>query len=221
MHFVAGLGNPGPKYTDTRHNVGFLVLDELARRWGLDIAKPQFGAVTAQGPIRNEKAVLFKPQQFMNRSGLPTRSIVSYFKAEAPSLIVVHDDVDLPFGSIRVKQGGGHGGHNGLRDIDRHMESNDYIRVRVGVGRPPEGWETADYVLGRWNETERQQIEDLIGQAADAVEHLLVHGLADAQNHFNEKTRRETGVLEDSQKALGLLSQKQLKNSPSPAGRGG
>jgi len=219
LYFVAGLGNPGLKYEDTRHNVGFLVLDELARRWGLAVVKSQFGALTGQGPIRDEKTVLLKPQQFMNRSGHPTRSIVSWFKSEAESLIVVHDDVDVAFGSIRVKQGGGHGGHNGLRDIDRHMESREYIRVRVGVSRPPEHWETADYVLGRWSPEQREGLEVAVGRAADAVEHILVQGVADAQNHFNEKERRPADASPPPGEALRPHVQKLF--SPSPLGLGG
>ncbi len=219
LYFVAGLGNPGSKYEDTRHNVGFLVLDELARRWGLEVVKPQFGALTAQGAIRDEKTVLLKPQQFMNKSGHPTRSVVSWFKAQTESLIVVHDDVDLAFGSIRVKQGGGHGGHNGLRDIDRHMESRDYIRVRVGVSRPPEHWETADYVLGRWSPDQREGLDVVVGRAADAVEHILVQGVSDAQNHFNEKERGPADVSLPRDGALRPHMSKLF--SPSPLGLGG
>ncbi len=218
MRFVAGLGNPGGKYKETRHNVGFLVLDELGRRWGCEIGKPQFGALVGQAAVHNESTVFMKPQQFMNRSGLPVRSIVSYFKESVEALIVVHDDVDLAFGQIRVKQGGGHGGHNGLRDLDRHMDSRDYVRVRVGIGRPPENWDTADYVLGRWASSERDVLDGHVGKAADAVEHILVHGLVDAQNHFNEKKRQEQAQKLPSDQGVSPSLLNQISNSPSQTG---
>ena len=218
MRFVAGLGNPGRKYEETRHNVGFLVLDELGRRWGCEIGKPQFGALVGQASVHNESTVFIKPQQFMNRSGQPVRSIVSYFKESTESLIVVHDDVDLAFGMIRVKQGGGHGGHNGLRDLDRHMESRDYVRVRVGVGRPPENWNTADYVLGRWAPEERDVLGAHVDKAADAVEHILTHGVKDTQNHFNEKGRQHSDTDAPTEQGASPSPIHQVSNSPSRTG---
>jgi PTH1 family peptidyl-tRNA hydrolase len=185
VRFIAGLGNPGRKYDGTRHNVGFLVVDRLAERWSIDCAKVQHGALVGSGPIKQEKAVLLKPQTFMNRSGHPTRSVVGYFKGQIDDLIVVHDELDLPFGAVRIKMGGGHGGHNGLRDLHKHMGGPGYIRVRVGIGRPPEGWETADYVLGKWNATEKDSLAEVVDKAADGVELFLTEGLEAAMNRFN------------------------------------
>lgn len=185
MRFIAGLGNPGRKYDGTRHNVGFSVVDRLAERWGIDCTKVQHGALVGSGPIKHDKAVLLKPQTFMNRSGHPTRSVVGYFKGQIDDLIVVHDELDLPFGAVRIKMGGGHGGHNGLRDLHKHMGGPGYVRVRVGIGRPPEGWETADYVLGKWNATENDSLAGVVDKAADGVELFLSEGLEAAMNRFN------------------------------------
>ncbi len=190
MRFLAGLGNPGRKYEGTRHNVGFLVVDRLAERWNIDCTKVQHGALVGSGPIRHEKTVLLKPQTFMNRSGHPTRSVVGYFKGQIDELIVVHDELDLPFGAVRIKKGGGHGGHNGLRDLHKHMGGPGYIRVRVGIGRPPEGWETADYVLGKWNATEKDSLAGVVDTAADGVELLVSDGLEAAMNRFNVRPGR-------------------------------
>ena len=162
-----------------------MVVDRLARRWAVDCSKSQFGALVGEGRIGQEKAVVAKPQSFMNRSGTPTRSLLAFYKATVERLIVVHDEVDLPFSSVRLKKGGGHGGHNGLRDLNRHLEDNGYYRVRVGVGRPPEGWDTADYVLGRFHAEERQDLDHLVDQAADAVERLIADGLEAAMNQFH------------------------------------
>ena len=131
-----------------------------------------------------------RPQSFMNRSGQPVHSLMGYFKLEPSDIVVVHDDLDLPFGRVQLKRGGGHGGHNGLRDINKHVGS-DYIRVRMGVGRPPEGWDTADYVLGKWNKVEQGEIDHVVDRGADAVEGVLRDGLEATMNVFN--VRREAG----------------------------
>ena len=197
MYFVIGLGNPGTRYQDTRHNAGFLAVEELARRWDFSAGKSQFGGLVQSGSIRSEKTLLLRPQQFMNRSGLPVQSAVAYYKGQTDHLIVVHDDVDLDMGTIRVKSGGGSGGHKGLRDIDQHLGVPDYVRVRVGVGRPPEGWDTADYVLGRWSEEDRSLLPSVISSAADAVELILSRGVLDAQNTYNTRNRSEEAPTDE------------------------
>lgn len=196
MWFVVGLGNPGRKYDETRHNAGFMVVDRLARRWGVDCSKSQFGALVGEGRIGQDKAVMVKPQSFMNRSGTPTRSLLGFYKAATDRLIVVHDEVDLPFESIRLKKGGGHGGHNGLRDLNKHLDDNGYYRVRFGVGRPPEGWDTADYVLGRFHAEEREDLDQVIDKAADAVERLMADGLDAAMNHFHIRNTSKPADLQ-------------------------
>ena len=186
---IAGLGNPGHRYEETRHNAGFLVIDELARRWGIDCSKKQLGADVGSGLVRDVRAVLVKPRQFMNRSGLPTRSLMGFYKSELDDVIVIHDDVDLDFGTVRVKRGGGAGGHNGLKDLDRHLGDRNYARVRFGVSRPPQGWDTADYVLGKWSAPERDTLDAVVGRCADAVETLLRDGLTATMNQFTVRPK--------------------------------
>lgn len=172
MHLVVGLGNPGRRYANTRHNAGFLVVDRLASRWGASLSKKQFKAEVGSVRIGTNSAVLCKPQTFMNLSGESVTSLRGYYKVDPSHVLVVHDDVDLPFGDVRVKSGGGHGGHNGLRDISKRI-GPAYGRVRFGVGRPPSGWDTADYVLGPWSRDESSQLDDAVDRAADAVELAL------------------------------------------------
>jgi peptidyl-tRNA hydrolase, PTH1 family len=197
MMFVAGLGNPGSKYEGTRHNAGFLVVDELVRRWGATLKSDRFGNLAGSAPIRGNKAVFAKPQKFMNLSGSPLRGLLGFYKGTVENLVVVHDEVDLPFGTLKIKLGGGHGGHNGLRDIHRHMGDNGYLRVRFGVGRPPAGWETADYVLGQWTNEEQAALGAAVDKAADAVETLVEKGLQAAMNqfHFRETPNKEPNSL--------------------------
>jgi PTH1 family peptidyl-tRNA hydrolase len=179
MHLVLGLGNPGLRYVDTRHNVGFLVADVLARRAATSIDREHAGALTARCMVAGEQAVLAKPQKFMNLSGAPGQALKDFYKVELPHVIVVHDDLDLPFADVRIKLGGGHGGHNGLRDLIVHMGAG-FVRVRVGVGRPPPGWDTADYVLGRWTSEEAASVGELTERAADATSLVVREGLARA-----------------------------------------
>ena len=191
MRLVVGLGNPGRRYVQTRHNVGFMVIETLANRWNIPADGKQLGALVGGGRVADGKAMLVRPQAFMNRSGQPVRSLMGYFKLESSDIIVVHDDLDLPFGRVQLKRGGGHGGHNGLRDINKHVGS-EYIRVRMGVGRPPEGWDTADYVLGKWNPTEKTEIESILDRGADAVEGVLRDGIDAAMNVFNTRHRADS-----------------------------
>ena len=184
MRLVVGLGNPGRRYVQTRHNVGFMVVDNLAKRWTIPADGKQLGALVGGGRVADCKTMLVRPQSFMNRSGQPVRSLMGYFKVGPSDIIVVHDDLDLPFGRVQLKRGGGHGGHNGLRDLNKHV-GNDYVRVRIGIGRPPEGWETADYVLGKWNPAEKSEIENILDRGADVVEGVLRDGIEAAMNVFN------------------------------------
>ena len=185
MHLIVGLGNPGTKYQQTRHNIGFDVVDCLSSRWSAPCSTKQFGALIIKARVANASTVLAKPQTYMNRSGQPTVSLKGYYRIESDSVVVIHDDLDIPFGQLRVKRGGGHGGHNGLRDIKRVFGGEDFIRVRCGVSRPPEGWETANYVLGRWTSDEQSHLADVVSTAADAAECILSDGVAAAMNRFN------------------------------------
>ena len=203
MKLVLGLGNPGRKYAGTRHNVGFLVVDRLASRSGDSVTTKQFGALVGKALVGSRPAVLAKPQGYMNRSGQPAASLRGYYKLDNDEVIVVHDDLDLPFGEVRVKQGGGHGGHNGLRDLSRAL-GGTYLRVRVGVGRPPQGWDPADYVLGKWTQVEQESLDTIVDQAADAVEAVARDGVGTAMNQFNVREGRQSaGASSPTQSARG------------------
>jgi len=193
MWLVVGLGNPGRRYASTRHNIGFDVIENLANRWSIPSEGKQLGSLVGSGRLGNEKALLVRPQSFMNLSGQPVRSLMGYFKLDTDRVLVVHDDLDLPFGRVQLKRGGGHGGHNGLRDIAKHG-AKDTVRVRVGIGRPPEGWKTADYVLGKWGDQEVGQISQVVDRASDAVEAVLRDGLESAMNHFNVRQKASEPV---------------------------
>jgi PTH1 family peptidyl-tRNA hydrolase len=184
MHLVVGLGNPGARYTRTRHNVGFLVVERLAARAGASVEKKLYGAQVGDGTLAGTKVMFAMPQQFMNLSGQPVASILGFYKIPKESLIVVHDDMDLPFSRLRVRVGGGHGGHNGIRDIQRLL-GPDFTRVRVGVGRPPEKMDPADWVLSPWSPAENAALDPLLDSAADAVESVVRVGVTQTMNTFN------------------------------------
>lgn len=185
---VVGLGNPGPGYAGNRHNVGAMVIDELARRAGTSLrahkaqaraAEVRLGAVPGHpGP----RAVIAVPSTYMNVSGGPVAGLMKFFKVPVEQLIVVHDELDIDFAAIRLKKGGGEGGHNGLRSISQSLGTKDYLRVRVGIGRPPGRMDAASFVLKDFNAAERKELDFLLPEAADAVETLIDKGLTDAQN---------------------------------------
>jgi len=186
---LVGLGNPGQRYARTRHNVGFLVVDRIAQRHGVSLDRKQFGALVDKVAIGDEATVLAKPQTFMNLSGQAAASLRGFYKVEVEDIVVVHDDVDLPFGQVRVKRGGGHGGHNGLRDLQAKLGQNGFTRIRFGVSRPPSGWDTADYVLGKWTEEESAEVDELVDRAADAAELVVSEGVTAALNKVNAEAR--------------------------------
>ncbi len=187
MKIVIGLGNPGKKYERTRHNVGFMAVDELARQAGAAVSQERHYALIGKARIGNEPVVLAKPQTFMNDSGRSAAAILRDAYAAAGDLIVVHDELDLPLGAVRVKSGGGHGGHNGLRSLIAYLGSPDFIRVRVGIGRPPAGMDTADYVLGIFHAEEGAAAGDAVCRAAEAVTMIVADGVTKAMNTFNQK----------------------------------
>ncbi len=183
---VVGLGNPGPEYAETRHNVGFRVVELLAARAGGGrFSKHKSNADVLEGRLAGRKVVLAKPRTYMNVSGGPVAGLSRYFSVPAAELVVVHDDLDLGFGVIRLKQGGGEGGHNGLRSISSSVGTRDYLRVRFGIGRPPGRQDPADFVLKRFSAVERKDLDLAVDLAADAAEALLSDGLEPAQNRFH------------------------------------
>lgn len=184
---VVGLGNPGPAYAATRHNVGFLAVDELAGRLGTGFSvRRGVRAAVATGVLGEQRVALVKPQTFMNDSGLAVRRAADFFRIDPGHLIVVHDELDLDFGRLRVKFGGGDNGHNGLKSIRTHLGTGDFYRVRIGIGRPPGRQDPADYVLSPIPQALRTEFAVQAGVAADAVEALVESGdLAGVQNRFN------------------------------------
>jgi len=184
---VVGLGNPGPDYSHNRHNVGQMVLDELAARMGGSFKSHKARAQVLEGRlgIGGPRVVLAKPLSFMNVSGGPTSALAKFFDIAPGHVVAVHDEIDIPFGAIKLKIGGGEGGHNGLRDISKALGTKDYYRVRVGVGRPPGRMDTADYVLRDFSGAEKKELPFLIGDAADAVAALAEDGLLTAQQKFH------------------------------------
>jgi PTH1 family peptidyl-tRNA hydrolase len=183
---VVGLGNPGPSYAGTRHNVGARVLDLLADRVRSSFKSHKTRSDVVETRLGEERVVLAKPRSYMNESGGPVTGLRDFFKTAPERMVVVHDELDLPFGALRVKLGGGDNGHNGLKSLRRSLGSGEFYRVRVGIGRPPGRQDPADWVLKDFSPTERKDLDLLVERAADAVECLIAEGLPAAQNVYND-----------------------------------
>ena len=182
---VAGLGNPGPQYAGNRHNAGFMVADLLADQMGAAFKRDRSRADVATGRLSGLPVTLGKPKTYMNLSGGPVAALRAFYKNPADRIVVLHDELDLPFGVIRLKLGGGDNGHNGLRSVSAALGSRDYFRVRIGIGRPPGRMDPADFVLHDFSAAERKALPDVLDRGAAAVEALLAEGLAAAQNAFH------------------------------------
>jgi PTH1 family peptidyl-tRNA hydrolase len=189
MWLVVGLGNPGAEYARTRHNVGFETVDELARRGNAPAWRGKFGAEVTEIQLAGARTALCKPMQFMNVSGQAVASAAGFWKIPGDRVIVVHDDLDLPFGRLKLNAGGGHGGHNGLRSIIASAVGPDFLRVRVGIGRPPAGQDPAAYVLAQFTKVEQKHVPSLAGEASLAVETIAILGIEAAMNRFNSKKK--------------------------------
>ncbi len=184
---IVGLGNPGRKYERTRHNAGFLSADEIGRRLSVPIEQEKYDALIGRGRITEHEVVLVKPQTFMNESGRAVSALLSGLYLTPDSLVVIHDELDLPLGTVRIKSGGGHGGHNGIRSLIDQLGTAEFVRVRVGIGRPVPGIDAADFVLSPFLPEERQAAGEAVTKAADAVIALVSDGLTRALNLFNQK----------------------------------
>ena len=182
---LVGLGNPGPRYAGNRHNVGFLVLDELAARIGGKFKAHKAGADVLEGRLAERRVVLAKPRSFMNLSGGPVAGTAKFYKIEPSGIVVVHDELDIEFGALKLKLGGGDNGHNGLRSITKSLGTRDYFRVRFGIGRPPGRMDPADFVLKDFSTVERKELPFEVDRCADAVEALVGKGLTATQNAFH------------------------------------
>lgn len=183
---VVGLGNPGERYAGTRHNAGAMVIHELLDRTGSKLKSHKSGCAVAETRLAGEPVVLARPASYMNESGRPVGALVRFYKSEPSRLVVAHDEVDLPFGEVRIKLGGGTAGHNGLKSLVSHL-GQDFLRVRVGVGRPRGRTDTVDHVLDNFSAAERKELPSLIGAAADAVERVVEAGAERAMNEVNTR----------------------------------
>jgi len=187
IRLLVGLGNPGDAYAETRHNIGFMAADEIAREFSLSFEKKKFDAVFGRGRIGGSEIILVKPMAFMNLSGGPVRRIADYFRISGRDMIVMCDDMDLAFGRIKIKEKGGDGGHKGLRSLIGAFGGGGFVRLRIGVGHPDAGNNVANYVLGRFGSDEKKNLTQIIERSRDAVETLLCKGAKEGMNQFNRK----------------------------------
>lgn len=192
MFLIAGLGNPGRQYEKTRHNMGFDTIDELIDRYRIPQGGIAHKAMYGKGMIAGEKVLAVKPLTYMNLSGESLRECVNYYKLDPETqMIVIYDDIDLEPGQIRIRKKGSAGGHNGIKSIIAQLGTQNFYRIKVGVGAKPKGWDLADYVLGRFSSDERIAVDKAIEEAADAVEMILKDGIEAAMNHYNRKNKQE------------------------------
>ena len=190
MYLIVGLGNPGRQYEATRHNMGFDTVDCLIEKHNVPQGGVKFNAMYGKGIIGGDKAILMKPLSFMNLSGGPVRDMVNFFKINPEKeLIVISDDIDLEPGQLRIRKQGSAGGHNGLKDIIQKLGTQNFIRIKIGVGAKPQGWDLADHVLSRFPDSERKLVDEAIREAADAVEKIIAQGPDAAMNEYNRKKK--------------------------------
>lgn len=186
MKVIVGLGNPGSEYCATRHNVGFLAVEELGKRWKIEGWRSRHEALVTEYRGGAEPVLLVKPQTYMNLSGVAVGEIIRWYKLKSEDVIAIFDDLDLPTGKLRIRPQGGSGGHKGIESLLVHLGSENFCRIRIGIGRPPAGWETANYVLGRFTPEETPQVAETIVKAADATEYILKHGVTKAMNVYSK-----------------------------------
>lgn len=193
MYIVAGLGNPTKEYDRTRHNVGFAVIDKLAERYNIDVSDRKHRAYCGKGVIEGQRVLLVKPQTFMNLSGESLRSALDYYKEDPMNLIVIYDDISLATGQLRIRLKGSAGGHNGIKNIIAHLGTQEFPRIKVGVGEKPPRMDLKDYVLSRFSKGEQELMDEAFGEAAQAVVMMMCEGTDRAMNHFNMKKRPAEG----------------------------
>ena len=186
VKLIVGLGNPGSKYTWTRHNAGFMVLDALSHAHGIAVTRKSFSGLMGEGSFGGRQLVLLKPQTFMNLSGRSVQEAMQFYKISGSGLLVIHDDLDIPFGKVKLKDGGGHGGHNGLRSLQQHLGGGQFARLRIGVGRPVHG-DAADYVLSSFSKEELGDLPRLLDELCGLVELVVAEGLPKAMSLFNNR----------------------------------
>lgn len=192
MKLIVGLGNPGVRYQWSRHNIGFQVVDRLAETFHVLISNKRFKTFYGTGIIDSQKVIFAKPMTFMNQSGEAVRKAALFFHLGMEDLIVIHDDMDLPFGRLRFKRRGGDGGHQGVRSIIESMGGSGFLRLKVGIGRPPKWVDPAEYVLSSFDEIERSRLDGILSRAAEALGVVLVEGIEAAMNRYQRKSGRES-----------------------------
>ena len=198
MKLVVGLGNPGREYQQTRHNIGFDVVDEVSRRLCLDKPRKKFKGKLNEGPLGGEKVLLLKPETFMNLSGSSVQLVCGFYQIDRSDVLVICDDFNLALGQLRFRSRGSSGGQKGLADIIRHLGGDDIPRLRIGVGKPPEGWDVADYVLSRFHGDETRQMTQTISRAADGVKDWVELGMKHCMNQYNVRVGKEEPQRSDS-----------------------
>jgi len=187
VKLIVGLGNPGVRYERTRHNIGFKVVDRLAEINHILISVKRFKSLCGTGPIDSERVILVKPMTFMNRSGEAVKKTFDFFQAGMEDLIVIHDDLDLPLGRLRFKRRGSDGGHQGVRSIIESMGKNTFLRLKVGIGRPPQGMDPAEYVLASFDEIQESHLEGILSRAAESLKVMLLEGVETAMNRYQKR----------------------------------
>ena len=201
FYCIVGLGNPGRQYEETKHNVGFKVIDRLAEKYDIKVDKFKNKAFVGDGTIRNNRVLLVKPQTYMNLSGESVREIVNFYKIPQERFVVIFDDTSLPCGSVRIREKGSHGGHNGIRNIIDQMGTDQFYRIKVGIGEKPSGWDLADYVLGKFNEDDLPAMDEGMDKAVKGVELMLSRGIAEAANRVNQKPKTMKKQKAEAEKA--------------------
>jgi len=193
VKIIVGLGNPGVHYEGTRHNIGFQVVDRLAKTNHILISTKRFKSLYGTGWIDSQRVVLIKPMTFMNRSGEAVKRAAQFFQIGIEDLIVIHDDLDLPFGRLRFKRRGGDGGHQGVRSIIESMGKNTFLRLKIGIGRPPQGMDPAEYVLNPFDDIQKSFLDKVLSGAAESLVVMLLEGIEKAMNRYQKKSRTEAG----------------------------
>lgn len=194
MFIIVGLGNPGREYEDTRHNIGFQVIERIAEQERIPVLEKKHRALIGKGYIGGQKVILAKPLTYMNLSGESVRELVDYYKIdEKKELLVISDDISLPPGQLRLRKKGSAGGHNGLKNIIAHLGHEEFMRLKMGVGEKPEGWDLVDHVLGHFSREDKKEMEKAVTEAADAVRMVFHDGIEAAMNHYNKKVEKRQG----------------------------
>lgn len=211
---IVGLGNPGRQYEETKHNVGFHVIDKLAKKYDIEVNKFKNKAFVGDGTIKGKRVLLVKPQTYMNLSGESVREIVNFYKIPQERFVVIFDDTSLPCGSVRIREKGSHGGHNGIRNIIDQMGTDEFNRIKVGIGEKPSGWDLADYVLAKFNPDDLPMMEQGMDKAVQGVELMLSRGIKEAANRVNQKAKTAKKQKEKEEAAKAEAEKKESEENP-------